>query len=61
MRLPSIIRRPWLIRHALRHPRIFLLGFREGSGDAGMTYDDDPWSPRSMAYDCGRDLRRWGG
>lgn len=43
---------------ALRHPAIALLGFREGNGDVGMTYDDDPESPRSVAYDVGRTLRR---
>lgn len=60
MRLPSIIRHPWLILPALRHWREFLLGFREGAGDMGMTYDDDPESPRSLAYDAGRDVRRMG-
>lgn len=44
---------------ALTHPRIALLGFREGAGDLGMTYDDDPESPRSVAYDVGRTIRRW--
>lgn len=43
---------------ALRHPRIALLGFREGRGEMGMTYDDDPCSPRSVAYDVGRTIRR---
>lgn len=38
--------------------RAFLLGFREGRGDVGMTYDDDPESPRSRAYDRGRTLFR---
>ena len=38
----------------------FILGFREGAGDWGMTYDDDPDSPRSVAYDNGRSLRRGG-
>lgn len=58
--MPSILRHPRLILRALRHPRIFVLGFSEGRGDLGMTYDDDPSSPRSEAYDAGRDLRRWG-
>lgn len=48
-----------LHRHAVRHPRIFVLGFREAHGD-GMTYDDDPWSARSVAYDLGRNLRLLG-
>lgn len=34
------------------------LGFDEGLGDMGMTYDDDPESPRSVAYDLGRTVRR---
>lgn len=38
--------------------RAFLLGFRESRGDAGMTYDNDPGSPRSVAYDRGRSLGR---
>jgi hypothetical protein len=37
--------------------RAFLLGFREAGGDVGMTYDNDPDSPRSRAYDTGR---AWG-
>lgn len=45
-------------RYAVRHPRIALLGFREGRGDSGMTYDGDPSSDRSVAYDVGRTLRR---
>ena len=40
------------------HPRIALLGFREGLGFVGMTYDDDPASRRSRAYDAGRALRQ---
>lgn len=38
--------------------KAFVLGFREGDGDVGMTYDNDPESPRSRAYDRGRTLRR---
>lgn len=38
--------------------RAFLLGFCEGRGDAGMTYDNDPESPRSRAYDHGRTMFR---
>lgn len=44
---------------ALKHPAVALLGFREGRGDMGMTYDNDPGSPRSVAYDVGRTIRRW--
>lgn len=32
----------------------WLLGFLESAGCIGMTYDDDPESPRSVAYDEGR-------
>jgi hypothetical protein len=35
----------------------FQLGFWEGSGDVGMTYNNDPEDPRSVAYDMGR--RDW--
>lgn len=47
-------------RWAMRRARIraFALGFREGRGDAGMTYGDGPYDPRSVAYDRGRDLFR---
>ena len=34
----------------------FILGAREAGGGVGMTYDDDPESPRSRAYDEGRNL-----
>jgi hypothetical protein len=34
----------------------FLRGFVEFRSSLGMTYDDDPYSPRSVAYDRGRDL-----
>lgn len=59
MRIPSVLRRPALLRHVLRHRAIFALGWREAHGN-GCTYDDDAWSSRSMAYDCGRDLRLMG-
>lgn len=36
----------------------FALGYSEGMGDLGMTYDGSPCSPRSTAYDYGRTLRR---
>lgn len=44
------------IGRAVRHPRIALLGAREFRSGMGMTYDDDPTSPRSAAYDSGREL-----
>jgi hypothetical protein len=40
------------------HPAEFALGYAEGDGDVGMTYDDDPGSDRSLAYDLGRSLRQ---
>jgi hypothetical protein len=48
------------VRALCTYPRIFALGFAEGRGYDGMTYDDDPESPRSVAYDLGRNLRRLG-
>lgn len=57
MRIPSIIRHPSLLLLALRHRAEFKLGWREAYTSNGMTYDDDPWSNRSLAYDAGRDLR----
>lgn len=35
-------------------PVEFLLGLTEGLGDVGRTYDGDPESLRSVAYDTGR-------
>lgn len=58
--MPSLIRHPYLIRHAVRHFATFLLGWREAHDSEGATYDNDPLAPRSLAYDAGRDLRRWG-
>lgn len=49
-----------MLRSLVTHPLIFLRGWREGRGCVGMTYDNDPWSPRSMAYDYGRTLRDGG-
>ena len=60
MPVPSIIKHPSLIRYVLRYPRVFALGWREAHTSNGATYDDDPWSPRSQAYDAGRDLRLLG-
>lgn len=57
--MPSIFKHPRLIVNALRHRAIFRLGWTEAYGD-GRTYDNYPGSPRSEAYDTGRDLRRWG-
>ena len=59
MTAPSLIKHPRLIIPVLRHRSEFKLGWREAYGD-GRTYDNDPWSPRSEAYDAGRDLRRLG-
>lgn len=58
----KVIRYVMLHLNALRYPRIFALGWRESAGDCGMTYDDNPDSPRSSAYDLGRNDRRmaWG-
>ena len=39
--------------------RAFLFGLLECRGDAGLTFDGDPTSPRSAAYDRGRSLGRW--
>lgn len=36
----------------------FRLGLAEADGDVGMTYDGNPESPRSIAYDVGRTLGR---
>jgi hypothetical protein len=58
--MPSILRHPRLILLALRHRTIFALGWHEAHTSDGLTFDDDPSSDRSMAYDAGRDLRRWG-
>lgn len=38
----------------IMHPRIYRLGISEAHSSLGMTYDDDPESPRSVAYDLGR-------
>lgn len=43
---------------ALRHPLVALKGFQEGRGDLGLTFDNDPCAPRSVAYDVGRTVRR---
>ena len=40
------------------HPRIFELGYAEGEGSLGMTYNNDANSLRSIAYDLGRDAKR---
>ena len=34
------------------------LGYQEGLGALGMTYDDSPYSARSVAYDHGRTVRQ---
>lgn len=40
------------------HPAVFAWGFDEGLDSMGCTFDDDPESPRSVAYDLGRSLRQ---
>ena len=40
-----------------RYPVEFCRGFAEGLLSTGITYDDNPESDRSMAYDMGRTLR----
>ncbi len=39
--------------HTLK--QAYALGFKEADSDMGMTYDNDPGSPRSVAYDKGRE------
>ena len=36
--------------------RAFILGVMERGSSFGMTYDKDPCSPRSVAYDNGRNF-----
>lgn len=38
----------------LSHPEEFKLGITEAHLSTGVTYDGDPESPRSIAYDLGR-------
>lgn len=45
-----------IVEDVAAHSAEFLRGFAEAQGAAGMTYDDDPHSPRSVAYDAGRSL-----
>jgi hypothetical protein len=40
----------------IRHPRTAVLGFVEGDGDMGLTFND----LRDEAYDMGRAVRRIG-
>lgn len=42
----------------LRLVSAFALGLDEAADDVGMTYDDDPDSLRSRAYDFGRTIGR---
>lgn len=46
----------WLLGNVARYPMIGLLGVKEFKSSVGMTYDNDPTSPRSGAYDSGREL-----
>lgn len=36
----------------------YTLGLEEAGGEAGITYENDPASPRSRAYDQGRQMGR---
>lgn len=45
-----------LLKNAARHPDLAIKGAREFRDGSGMTYDDDPTSPRSEAYDSGREI-----
>jgi hypothetical protein len=36
----------------------YQLGYEEGLSDFGMTFDDNPDSTQSRAYDAGRTVRR---
>jgi hypothetical protein len=47
-----------ITKHLSQLLACFRLGFKEGTSDFGMTYDDDPESPKSRAYDHGRTFRR---
>lgn len=47
-----------LLARNVGRPGAFVLGWIEADGDAGITFDDDSCSPRSVAYDRGRHLRR---
>lgn len=44
--------------HTIGITAAFTLGFLEAQGDVGMTWDNNPDSPRSEAYDYGRELFR---
>ena len=57
MSIPKRARRAaFLFANVARHPRISALGAREYTDSTGRTYDGDPDSPRSRAYDSGREL-----
>jgi|LakMenEpi03Aug12_release.lakeMendotaPanAssembly.Ray.scaffolds.fasta_scaffold15635_4 hypothetical protein len=42
----------------IAYPNEFKLGFTEGMNPFGITYDNNPESDRSQAYDLGRSLRQ---
>lgn len=42
---------------AVRHLPITVAGFQEATCSNGVTFDDDPYSDRSVAYDVGRTIR----
>ena len=50
------IRARLILQLIVAHPEEFVLGYQETDSGFGMTYDDDPESPRSQAYDIGLTL-----
>lgn len=51
---------PYQASAIFNHPAEFVLGVAESGGNVGMTYDSDPTSGKSLAYDVGRDVGTWG-
>lgn len=49
----------WLLRRNVGIIGAYLLGRFERGGGVGITFDNDPWSPRSRAYDRGRGRGEW--
>lgn len=46
----------YCLRAAAYHPLIAFRGAREFRSGFGLTYDNDPWSAKSEAYDSGREI-----
>ena len=44
----------WLLSRNVGRPGALPLGYLERRDSFGLTFDDDPGSPRSRAYDRGR-------